>query len=159
MYPSAELYIHLCSARDQVFKKNLFHYRSHTLLVSGYNILEWARETGCPRADLTLPRSCVEGESYMTLEIMAGQAGGTLGHSGDGERAACVANVDLQANEGSEADHVTTVHTPHHPGINLQTRAISHRSTGRSARQCGSASPCPGWRKQCLRSQCQSACV
>lgn len=42
---------------------------------------------------------------------MAGQAGGVLGHSGDEARAACVANNDLQASEGSAAQPVTAVHT------------------------------------------------
>lgn len=46
----------------------------------------------------------------MTLEIMARQARGALGYSGDGERAVFVANNDLQASEASKAHCVTTVH-------------------------------------------------
>lgn len=46
----------------------------------------------------------------MTLEIMVGQARDALGYSGDVERAAFVANDDLQASEGSEAHSVTTAH-------------------------------------------------
>lgn len=46
----------------------------------------------------------------MTLEIMAAQARGALGHSGGGERAVFVGNNDLQASESSEAHCVTAVH-------------------------------------------------
>lgn len=72
--------------------------------------LQWARETGHPPADFSLTRSCVQGGISVILEIMARQARGTLGHSGDGERAAFAVHDDLQASEGWEPHDVATVH-------------------------------------------------
>lgn len=46
----------------------------------------------------------------MMLEIMARQARGSLGHTGEGERAAFVAHHDLQASKGPKAQRVTLVH-------------------------------------------------
>lgn len=54
--------------------------------------LAWSRDTGHPPADLSLTRNCVQGGIFMTLEIMAGQAESTVGHSGDEVRAVLVAN-------------------------------------------------------------------
>ena len=48
----------------------------------------------------------------MTLEIMARQARGALGHAGDGERSTFIAHHDLQAREGPEAHRITLVHRP-----------------------------------------------